>query len=162
MKGDYTFEQNIEMLAEELQFDEGTHFQELVKSCQRLRFVSPEVPELVRSLCTNGTIVVIATDNMDNFSRWTVPAMGLADIFDEILNSHDLGGLKRDKEEDGRSVFFSDFLQRRDVLPSECLLIDDGGHNGPVVRGFGIRFCQIERGIGLVPELKRILANLRL
>lgn len=48
--------------------------------------------------------VVLSTDNMDSFSRFTIPALGLTKYFDRILNSADLGRMKAD--ENGR--MFSD------------------------------------------------------
>jgi FMN phosphatase YigB (HAD superfamily) len=78
----------------------------------------------LQAIREQGIKVVLATDNMDAFCRWTVPAMHLGGIFDAILDSASLGVLKDDLV-GGRSPFFGPWLSDQRIAPSEAVLVDD-------------------------------------
>lgn len=130
--------------------------QELEESCRKMQYVSPVVPELINQLRCSGMKVVVATDNMDAFTRWTVPALGLNELCDDVLVSHSVRALKRDRALSGESLFFGPYLEQHGILPSEALLIDDSKSNE--LADYGLQFHRIERGAGLVPVLKELVA----
>jgi hypothetical protein len=67
---------------------------DLQHSCRCFEFDDPASVDSLQAIREQGIKVVLATDNMDAFCRWTVPAMHLGGIFDAILGSASLGVLK--------------------------------------------------------------------
>lgn len=114
----------------------------LEESCRQMQLVSPELLNIVSKIRKKGMQVVIATDNMDTFTRWTVPALGLGKYFDGVLNSHSLRALKKDRDEDGRSMFFSEYFTSHSINPSRTILVDDSPRNA-VVQKFGMCYVQV-------------------
>ncbi len=112
---------------------------------------------LINQLRATGTKVVLATDNMDSFVRWTIPALGLTNYFDDILDSFSLKALKRDFDEQGNSRFFSGYLSKNNLLPTDCVLIDDSPDIDNNLTTWGITYRQIDPIVGLEQELKKIL-----
>lgn len=127
----------------------------LMFSARQMQFDHPMIPDLVQKLRARGTQVFIATDNMDTFIRWTVPAMRLEQLFDGILDSYRIKALKEDFEPDGTSRFFQSYLVAHSIRAEECLLIDDSPHMQPL-RDYGINCHQIEPG-QLLPALMQYL-----
>ncbi len=70
---------------------------------------------------------VIATDNMDTFTRFTVPALRLSEHFDGILNSFERGVLKQDIDEQNpdRIPFFDEYLREYNLQCEDVVLTDD-------------------------------------
>ena len=101
MKGRYTSEDILSMAAEETQTNFDTLLKEFIIGCEKMEYSSPGIPDLVKNLRNKQIIVCIATNNMDSFTRWTVPAMELDSLFDEILNSFYLKALKHDLDKNG-------------------------------------------------------------
>jgi FMN phosphatase YigB (HAD superfamily) len=140
MRGQVNAEQVIKQLALATGIEEETLLGELKRSCQAMELIDPSVKQTITTLRSQGINVVIATDNMDTFPRWTVPALGLADVVDGILDSHTLGVLKKDTDTKGKSRFFQPYLSRQGVEPREAVLFDD---NARYVEGFGIQYVQV-------------------
>ena len=138
MRGAWTSEQIMALVAQNTKLSYDFVFAEFVRSCQIMQFIAPEVPGLVAELRRRGVSVVIATDNMDSFSRFTVPAMGLSEMFDDVLNSFNLKALKEDIDTSGRSLFFHDYLRLQDLAPEQCVLIDDCESTLEVAQRIGI------------------------
>ncbi len=161
MKGSVTSEEVIHAMAQILDLDYNLIFQEFIFSCQRMHFVSEEIVSLVSSFRARGSKVVIATNNTDSFSRWTVQGMKLNEIFDSIINSSDVKALKWEVDEKGNSLFFADFLHSHQIQPGESILIDDNDTEMARTRtqSFGIEYKRIEPKTGLVPELKKIVVS---
>ncbi|GHO83738.1 hypothetical protein [Dictyobacter formicarum] len=162
MRGKLTSEDIVAALCQQnTALDPQMLLAELELSCRQMQFVSPQVPTYVARLQARGIKVVIATDNMDTFTRWTVPALQLRSLFDDVLNSYDLQGLKADIDSTGRSVFFDAYLQDQQLRYGESVLIDDGDEEfGQVIRSFGIDYRHIQPRVGLVSELQKLLAAL--
>ncbi|MGI8486271.1 MAG: hypothetical protein ACR2OU_18680 [Thermomicrobiales bacterium] len=89
-----------------------------------MRLVSEDVLPQFAMLGARGVCVRIATDNVDSFTRWTVPALGLDRHDDVILNSAELGVMKGDRRQDGSSEFFSNFLHVRGFAPGTTVILD--------------------------------------
>ncbi|HLW00673.1 MAG TPA: hypothetical protein VKT82_18595 [Ktedonobacterales bacterium] len=161
MRGKLTSEGVLAGVCRGTDVDLAFALQTLQDSCRQMRFVADVIPDAVAALRAKGLRVVIATDNMDTFPRWTVPSLRLRALFDDILCSFDLGALKEDVDQDGRSRFFADYLRRQHIGWGESLLLDDGGEDfGAIIRRFGIDYQHIEPGKGLVPALQALIASL--
>ena len=113
---------------------------ELERSCREMTLTDESLWRIVPTIRAMGIRVVIATDNMDTFPRWTVPALGLTDFADDILDSWTLGVLKEDVDEAGRSAFFYPWLVANGINATEAVLFDDG-HLG--ARTSGVQWIQI-------------------
>ena len=124
MRGKVTAEDIAALLGDRFGYSQEIIFQDLKESCETMRLVSDEVLPLVRKLRSGGVKCVIATDNMDTFTRFTVPALRLSEHFDGVLNSFEMGMLKFDTE--GDSIpFFDEYLEKNNVKYKDAVLIDD-------------------------------------
>lgn len=162
MRGKITSEEVIADVCQHSGLDYQFVFSEFIHSCKAMKLVSKEIESLILKIRAKGIKVAIATNNTDSFSRWTVPSLGLDTIFDDIINSFDVRGLKWDVDDKGQSVFFAHFLQKYSIAPGESILIDDNANpkEHDVIQSFGIEYRQIISGVGLVPELKTVVASL--
>ena len=97
---------------------------DLEHSCRRMELCDPSVIDTLRSISGRGIKVVVATDNMDTFRRWTFPALHLDTVFDDALTSDGCGALKADLV-DGQSPFFAPWLAEYGIAPSDAILLDD-------------------------------------
>jgi FMN phosphatase YigB (HAD superfamily) len=97
---------------------------DLEHNCRSMEFDDPAAIDVLQAIREQGIKVVLATDNMDTFYRWTVPAMHLTGIVDAILDSASLGCLKGDLT-GGHSPFFGPWLSHERIAPSEAVLVDD-------------------------------------
>jgi FMN phosphatase YigB (HAD superfamily) len=113
----------------------------LQESCERMQLFDGILPAIA-NLRKNNIRVLVATDNMDTFTRWTVPALGLDNHFDGILDSYSLKALKRDKDAAGRSKFFARYLAKSHIDPMTAVLVDDSAHNA-AVQDFGLQYIQV-------------------
>ncbi len=157
MRGIWTSEEVVRLISKNMRLDYKKIFAEFVVSCQKMKFVSNKIPQLTNQLRMKGYKVIIATDNMDSFTRWTIPAMGIHDIFDGVLNSFDIKALKRDPGEDGKSLFFKDFLKKYNLKGGESILFDDGEDKNGVIGSLGIEYRKISESNSLVSELEKLL-----
>ncbi len=157
MRGEHTSEEYVDYVAKEIGHDFDELFEEFVKSSQHLQFISEEIINLVKAHQSHGTQVIIATDNMDCFSRWTIPALKLDKHFDEILNSYHLNVLKGDTDKNGKSLFFTDYLKRHKIREEESVLIDNSQTIESVAKASGIRFLPVTQTNNVVLHLKNLL-----
>lgn len=155
MRGNKTMEDVLREIANETETQYDFLVKEFIKGCQSMVFVSDEVPQIIRNLKQRGYYAVIATNNMDCFTKWTVPSMKLNDLFDEILNSFYLKGLKHDVS-DGKSVFFTDFFSKYDVSPRDCVFIDDSVDKNGYIASLGIKYIQIDNSENFLKILKSL------
>lgn len=89
MRGSISSEQVNAFLSQKLDVNPERLWKIFVKNCEQMKF-DDQLRRQIKQL-KKYSYVVLATDNMDCFSRFTVPALGLEKIFDRILNSFDLG-----------------------------------------------------------------------
>ncbi len=159
MKGEIQSEDVIRRISDKSKLAYSDVFDEFIHSCMNMEFVSKDVPGLIKKLQKNGSKVVVATDNMDSFTRWTKRYLKIDDLFDDVLNSHYLGGMKKDVDKDGKSIFFSEYLKKNNLKPGESILVDDSSDDIQTIESFGIKYEHIEPVKGFVPALNRILAS---
>lgn len=96
----------------------------LQKSCETFALDRKDYLKWIRKIRKKGKKVVIATDNVDTFDDYTVPALKLTRYFDDILCSFQLRRLKNDVV-NGKLLFFDDFLKKHGIRYDEAMLIDD-------------------------------------
>ncbi len=129
---------------------------ELRYTSENMVFINPDVVDRVEALRAMGVKVVIASDNMDTFRLWTVPALGLEEMFDDILTSETKGALKSDVGADGLSPFFSQYLRQNNLQPGETVLIDDNKELN-LVESLGIDFLHVNESADLVYYLDDLI-----
>ncbi len=122
---------------------------DLEHSCRSMEFYDPASADAVRAIRERGIKVVLATDNMDTFPRWTVPALQLRGVFDAILDSASLGVLKNDLA-DGQSRFFGPWLRAQGIAPSEAVLVDDSPAGSAAAIGMRVRRVEHPGRLGSV------------
>lgn len=153
MQGKLTAEDICNAIAENTGIDAEIIFDELVESAKNMTFVSEEIPELINSIRAKGIKVVIATDNMDTFNRFTVKSMDLENLFDDILNSYALKAMKGDFE-NNKSLFFDDFIKRNNLSYAKTVLLDDSTSNSDPLTSLGMKTIQITSPKNLIYNLK--------
>jgi hypothetical protein len=160
MRGKLTSEDVLADICRGTNVDLMYVLQTLQDRCQQMRLVSEAIPRMVAALRAKGLRVVIATDNMDAFPRWTIPSPRRARCSMIFLCSFEQRALKRDVDQDGCSRFFADYWQRHHISWGESLLLDDGCKDfGASTRRLGIDCQHIEPGRGLVPAQQALLAS---
>lgn len=131
---------------------------ELRYSAENMSYINPSVIEVVQKIRANDVKVVIATDNMDTFQRWTASALQLNVSFDGILTSNTQGALKADFNNNGTSAFFLPYFLQSGVDPAKTVLIDDS-LDAKVVERIGMEFLHVTEATPLTHHLARILAQ---
>lgn len=155
MRGKYTTEEVLEIVSKDTKTEYKKLLKEFVKGCESMELSSPQIIPLISKLQKKGTKIVIATNNMDCFTRWTVPTMKLNTVFDEIINSSDQKALKKDLDSNGNSLFFKDFFERNKIYMKDCVFIDDSIDHDNTISNMGIRYIQIDSS----KELPKLLST---
>ncbi|MBN1617872.1 hypothetical protein JW887_00840 [Candidatus Dojkabacteria bacterium] len=125
MRGKISVDKIMNLIASDVNLSADTLCEELKISCENMKYVSDETPDLIEQVRGRGIEAVIATDNMDTFSLFTVPGLNLDRQFDDILNSFELGVLKEDFDENNVPLFFKDYMDQRKLKYDEVVLLDD-------------------------------------
>lgn len=144
MRGKYTSEDICEIVAKQTELPFVFILNEFVKSCRLMELSDEKIPDLLKRIKNAGLKVVIATDNMDSFDRWTYPALveRYGNIFDDVLNSFHLGTLKGDTNGDS-SLFFDNYLQAQYLSYKDCILVDDSPDKNGIFTKIGLDYFQI-------------------
>lgn len=87
MLGQYRSEDVNAILADFLRIPFSKLWKIFVEDCRKME-VSKSVLKRIGRLREQYKIILL-TDNMDSFSRFTIPALRLDSYFDEIINSYD-------------------------------------------------------------------------
>jgi len=128
---------------------------DLERSCRKMKLCDPAVVDTLRLISERGIKVVLATDNMDAFRRWTIPDLQIDTVFDDVLTSDFCGALKADLS-DGLSPFFSPWLADRGIAPSEAVLIDDTRVAAAEAIGIDVRLVEDPSNlVAMLAELAR-------
>ena len=153
MRGEYSSEDICQIISNQSGIPFEIIFDGLKESCSVMEFISNEIPQLIKQLKSKGFKVVIATDNMDTFSRFTIPAMKLTNLFDDFLISCDIKSLKGDVEENS-IPFFKDYLQQNNLNYNDSILLDDCNDMGDVYNRLGLEIIKITDENKLISILK--------
>lgn len=160
MRGELRSEEVINQMCRKSNLDYKKVMDEFIKGCEQMEFVTDNCIKKIGQIRDKGTKVVIATDNMDSFIRWTVPKMKLDSIFDKILDSSSIKALKNDFSSSGQSLFFDKYFQKNKLLRGDCLLIDDSEDKENKIQTYGIDYLQIDAEVGIEPALDKILLEM--
>ena len=87
--------------------------------------------------------MILVTDNMDCFTRFIAPALGLEKIFDKIINSSDLGYLKTERE----GETFLACSRALHIPMNRTFLIDDSSETCEFFNSLGGRSFIVKNGI---------------
>jgi FMN phosphatase YigB (HAD superfamily) len=155
MRGSVSSEQVVNEVARRSGLDYHYLMSALIKSCKSMTLAHPKVLDSIKAKRDKKVKVIIATDNMDTFNRWTVPALNLEEHFDGILNSINMGALKEEFDEDGTNPFFRLYLNQNSLRPDQFLLIDDRDMSQTAKR-LGIGFIQVTPSFSVVNALQII------
>ncbi len=119
MRGKRNSEQINILLCEQLSIDQKELWNIFVQDCKRMYF-DDKLQKKIEQIRTQSYVILV-TGNVDGFSRFTVPALGLENIFDQIINSSALGYLKTEKE----GETFLACLRLYGIPITDTFLIDD-------------------------------------
>jgi hypothetical protein len=131
MRGECSSEEICDLLSRSIRLDRETIFNDLQSSCESLALDGNIIAGILR--VRSDYHVVLATDNMDCFSRFSVPALNLRSIFHDILISSDLKRLKNDEG----GTFFTSYLAENGTDIRRATLIDDNADTCAFFRSIG-------------------------
>lgn len=154
MRGQYSAENISEIINKNTGINSDLIFKELKESCENMKYVSLKIPQLITTIREKGIKVGIATDNMDTFKRFTIPAMSLDLIFDDILISSEIGFLKNDLK-NNELYFFKSFLKEKRVSYSDLILVDDSTDTNRIYKKAGLNVINVKN----VNELENVLTK---
>ena len=130
---------------------------ELKQSCENMSVEPDGVLDQIQLLRRKGVRCVIATDNMDTFRDYTIPALKLAELFDDFLISNELGVLKFDVDKEKRRIpFFDSYLIKHDLGYEDVVLIDDCVDDGFYAE-VGFRIMQVRTPKDLTSYIQELL-----
>jgi hypothetical protein len=137
MRGHMTSEEVHRIIAERLDVSYESIWEIFQHDCIRLDVSIPILNAL--NLLKSKYKIILATDNMDSFDRFTRPANPkLETTFDVIHNSWPRRQLKWDND----GEYFAKQIDSQGVKAGDCLLIDDSRKVCDVFEGVGGKvFC---------------------
>lgn len=119
MRGTYRAEDINRYLAEKLNVPYEELWNIFVKDCQTMHVDQAVLSRL--AALRNDFWTVLITGNMDSFSRFTVPALGLERYFDRISNSY----YETKHKTDDNGALFAEYCQTFAAPIRSSILIDD-------------------------------------
>jgi len=160
MRGKHSAEEIVQYVCKDLQFSADLAdkaINELEVSCRNMELDDRLLFELLEDLRNKGHKLFIATNNMDTFNRWTIESLRLHQYFDGILNSYSLHAMKHDLDNNGRSKFFSEIVEKHELASEDCLFFDDGKDKFDVISGLGMRYIRVTDSSKLSELIKEYL-----
>jgi FMN phosphatase YigB (HAD superfamily) len=124
MRGKLSAEEICKLTSVYSDLSEVILIDELQRSCRNMVLVDETILEIIDQIRSNSIKCVIATDNMDTFRRFTIPALQLEKHFDDFLISSELGVCKYEIIED-KIPFFDSFLKNKKLRYEDVVLLDD-------------------------------------
>ncbi|NQV88011.1 MAG: HAD family hydrolase [Parcubacteria group bacterium] len=128
----------------------------LKESCMNMRLANDRVLPVVQEIRDMGVSVVIATDNMDTFRRFTVSSLGLENYFDNFLVSNELQVVKYQTEQNA-IPFFDDYLKKNSLTYKDVVLLDDCDDKTGVYKKLGFKIELVDSPSSLLNILKKYL-----
>lgn len=145
MRGDIILDEITSRMSSDTGILPEIIIKELRHSCETMRFCIADVERLIRAIQDKGILVVVATDNMDTFTKFTVPALGLESIFDDILSSHVIKHLKDEVNPKDSILFFDNFLEKHNLNYSDAVLLDDSPDSSGKYKRLGFERVLIDK-----------------
>lgn len=131
MTGCYSSEEICDHLEECSGISSKKLFSELQTYCSNT-LIRPEIIKTIEQLRLRHHIIIV-TDNMDCFSRFTVPALHIQNWTDAISNSSQV---KRLKNEHGGKTF-QDIADQLHIPMAKTFCIDDNPETCKIIRSLG-------------------------
>ncbi|MEP5762380.1 MAG: hypothetical protein ABJ327_24305 [Litoreibacter sp.] len=150
MRGGYTSEEINEIVAERAGLDVDLLWQAFTRDCKKMR-VSQELLSVIETLRDTNRVVLI-TDNMDCFNRFTAPELGLDTVFDDIANSHYEGALKT--EWNGET-----FRKHLSGALAHAVLVDDSNTSCQFFEKLGGVSYEVTETMPAIRHLKELTAS---
>ncbi len=150
MKGKYTSEEVHKRLADDLGIDYDHIWQVFVRDCENMS-IDENLLNGISNLRSRYN-VILCTDNMDCFSRFTVPSLRLKDYFDEIINSYDKGISKNDND----GELFQKTVSGYGSSIAESILIDNSKNTCNIFEKLGGKTCFVTKDQPLGTWLKSL------
>lgn len=155
MRGEMNDREIVNHISFQFNYSPEALLDELATSCRNMKFVSDEVIALIDKLRKKGTRCVIATDNMDTFRKYTIPALELEKYFDDILVSFDNGIFKFDTQ-DTKIPFFDGYLKEHNLRYEDVVLIDDCVDASGVYNKLNFDILQVFNSDDFIFKLKHL------
>jgi FMN phosphatase YigB (HAD superfamily) len=146
MRGEISSETVNMLIAKKLALDYEELWKIFVESSTTIGISTKALSHIARLKTAYTTVLV--TDNMDSLTRFTVPAYELTNVFDQIINSAEVGMLKQD---DNGAIF-------RLVTDefSKCILLDDNVQVCSLFENLGGRAYQVNGESETITYLKSL------
>lgn len=152
MIGNYDSEEIHRLICENIPLDYDSLFEVFVDDAKQMDSAD-EIFNAIQDL-PDSYLKVLRTDNMDSFTRFTVPAnQRFNEVFDIIDNSYELHSLKTDNG----GKYFRDRANQYQVDIQDCILIDDSLKNCKVFRNLGgtaMQVTGIDRVVSTIQSIK--------
>ena len=154
MKGKLKSEEINKIISEKTGLPLDMIWQTFISDCKKME-VYPEIVIFIKKLRKKYPVVLV-TGNMDCFTRFTVPALKLNEMFDYIVNSADVGYLKTDHN--GKT--FIDCLKRFNIDDiSSAYLLEDSLKTCTMFNQLGGTAFKINNKEDTLNCLKNLLEN---
>lgn len=150
MKGVYSSEAINRLLSKELDIPFEQLWQLFVKDCENMAISNDTLNRIEQLRKTYETILI--TDNMDCFTRFTVPAKKLNSFFDVIVNSFENKKFK--KHNDGE--VFLQLAHKGNRKIKDCVLIDNSKTTCILFSKLGGKSCFVTSEMPLDCWLKNL------
>ena len=124
MRGQKSSEDINKIISTECNLDYNMIWKYFVKDCENM-YVAEDVLSAISSCRKNNTLILI-TDNMDSFNRFTRDKLKLTEYFDYIFNSCDYGLLKDDPIQKG---LFKKVIDIHNFDIKKSVLLDNSKKN---------------------------------
>ena len=128
MRGKYTDDFINQLLSENLDLDYEYLWNIFVSDCKTM-YIDSKLISLIQRLRETRKVFLV-TDNMDCFDRFTIPSLGLENLFDGIYNSYNYKTMKS-------SRLFNIVREKENIDFSETILIDDSKSVKPIFEKLG-------------------------
>jgi hypothetical protein len=156
MLGKYSSEQIHRFMAKKIDFPYKEVIQIFIDDCRNLD-ISKSILEKVKEL-RQYYYCVLATDNMDSFSRFTmISNPEIKKSFNEINNSSVIGMFK--SEDNGR--YFNEKIAQRKAVKENCILIDDSENNCNTFRSINGQAYNTKNEDEVLKVLDKILKKVK-
>ncbi|MEI6553255.1 MAG: HAD family hydrolase [bacterium] len=139
MNGIHTSEDVNKKVSEKLGLDYKYLWNLFVKDCQTMQ-VDEMVLSKIMELKKDYKIILV-TDNMDCFDRFTIPALKLNEYFDEVVNSFN----ERTSKNENEGQLFSEVIERLGSTLSESILMDNSEKTCEIFNNLGGTSCLVTK-----------------
>lgn len=154
MKGLFNTEQICQKISTENNLNEQIIYNALKESSEKMKLCSPRIVDIIKNIRQQGISVIIATDNMDTFRKFTIKSLGLDKIFDDFLISNELGVLKYEVENNA-IPFFDNFLKANNLRYEDVILLDDSEEKSGIYEKLGFKIYLVKNTEELINYLEK-------